>query len=65
MAAGDPGISRCQIDNELQGHDTGPDTYLPQKGAQPVRVQHFSFLAFLRFFYRRLLARRAVCAASE
>lgn len=44
MAAGDPGISRCQIDNDLQGHATRDQILTSLKKARC--LYEYSTLAF-------------------
>jgi len=59
---GDLKTIRCCVEASLSGYEDGPVDYLTPEGVvsddydrNTVEIRHHSVLAFLRFFYRRLM----------
>ena len=53
LAAGDPNEIRLQVRASLSGYQIGSVVSVGDAGSR-VRIRHYSFLAFLRFFFERL-----------
>jgi len=58
LAAGDRGLIRVRVWSKLSDFQTSPDTFvagdIEESGdVKSIRIQHYSFLAFIRFFYQQ------------